>query len=222
MLELRPRYPIVSFDLDGTIVRGTTVSHWLARFLGAEPAVIELEDQYTRGAISNRQLAEATAATFAGISVTDLVRALSDIPVISAVPETLAALKDRGVTVLLGTVTWAFAADILRQRFGFDAASGTEMGTADGRLTGIVERHFGASDKIDFVAGHAAKQGLTLSECAAIGDSHSDIPLFRAVGLGIAINATAAARAAATVALDVERMDAVLPLLLDGIDGSGN
>ncbi len=197
------------------------MSRWLARYLGAEPAVIDLEAQYVQSAISNRQLAEATAAAFAGIGMPEIEMALSDIPVIDAVPETIAALKARGVIVLLGTVTWAFAAEILRQRFGFDAASGTEMGIDGGRLTGLVERHFGAGDKVGFVAGHAAKHGLTLRDCAAVGDSHSDIPLFRAVGLGIALNATAAARAAAAAVLDEDRLDAVLPMVLRGVDGGG-
>lgn len=222
MSEPKTRYPIVSFDLDGTIIRGTTVSRWLARYLGAEPAVIELEDQYSQRAISNRQLAEATAAMFAGVDVADVAEALSDIPIIEAVPETIAALKARGITVLLGTITWAFAAEILRQRFGFDAASGTEMGIDDGRLTGLVERHFGAGDKVDFVANHAAKRGFTLKDCAAVGDSHSDFPLFQAVGLGIALNATAAARAAADATLDKDSLDVVLPLLFHGMNGSGN
>lgn len=198
------------------------MSRWLARYLGAEQTVIELENQYAQSTISNRQLAEATAAMFAGVSVADMVQALSDIPVIEAVPEALAALKARGVTVLLGTITWAFAAEILRQRFGFDAASGTEMGIDDGRLTGSVERHFGARDKVGFVAGQAAKRGFTLRDCAAVGDSHSDIPLFQAVGLGIALNATAAARAAADATLDKDSLDVVLPLLFHGMNGSGN
>jgi phosphoserine phosphatase len=57
---------------------------------------------------------------------------------------------------------------------------------------------------------YAAKRGMSLDECIAIGDSRSDLPLFSAVGLAIALNATPAAAAAAHVAIETDDLRDVL------------
>jgi phosphoserine phosphatase len=55
-----------------------------------------------------------------------------------------------------------------------------------------------------FAASYCDANDIDLAECIAVGDSRSDFPLFEAVGLSIALNATAQAREAASVALDTE------------------
>ncbi|MND05046.1 phosphoglycolate phosphatase [compost metagenome] len=52
-----------------------------------------------------------------------------------------------------------------------------------------------------------------MSEVAHVGDSMSDLPLFRVVGRAIAINATPDARAVAHHVLDTDDLSDVLPLL---------
>jgi phosphoserine phosphatase len=54
-----------------------------------------------------------------------------------------AALRERGIESLLGTVTWSFAAEEFGRRHGFVAVSGTEIALdSDDVLTGEVKRHF--------------------------------------------------------------------------------
>ena len=50
--------------------------------------------------------------------------------------------SEAGVHVLLATITWRFAAELLRERYGFVAASGTELQNIDGVLGGNVTRYF--------------------------------------------------------------------------------
>ena len=111
-------------------------------------------------------------------------------------------------------MTWRFAAEVLRERYGFVAASGTELGEEpEGVLSGRVSLYFDEHDKRRFVEDWCAARDLRLERCLAVGDSRSDIPLFEAVGFSIALNATPAARAAATVALDTEDLRDVLTLI---------
>ncbi len=140
-------------------------------------------------------------------------RVLEDGPWIGGMAETLQALNAGGVRLLLGTITWSFAAEMLRERHGFAAVSGTEMPIADGVLSGVVSRYFDEHDKARFVEEWCAQNGHSMSEVAAIGDSRSDVPLFRRAGMSIALNATADARAVATHALDTEDLRDVLSLL---------
>ena len=51
-------YPVVVFDLDGTLLRGTTVSLLLAQWLGREGEVSELERAFRAHEISNSVVAE--------------------------------------------------------------------------------------------------------------------------------------------------------------------
>jgi phosphoserine phosphatase len=102
---------------------------------------------------------------------------------------------------------------MLRERYGFSAVCGTEMHVTDGILSGTVGRYFNEHDKARFVEEWCAQNGYSTSQVAAVGDSRSDVPLFRRVGLSIALNATPDARDAAVHALDTDDLRDLLPLL---------
>jgi phosphoserine phosphatase len=59
----------------------------------------------------------------------------------------------------------------------------------------------------------AADLGLDLAQCAAIGDSRSDLPLFAEVGCAIAFNASPTVRATTHAAADGPDLRLVLPRL---------
>jgi phosphoserine phosphatase len=206
-------FPVVVFDLDGTLLRGTTVSLLLAQWLGREGEITELERAFHAHEISNSVVADTSAGWLAGKSVTEAWRVLEDGSWIDGMAETFQALAGAQVNLLLGTITWSFAAEMLRERYGFAAASGTEMRVVDGVLSGTVSRYFDEHDKARFVEDWCAQHGYSMSQVAAIGDSRSDVPLFDRVGLSIALNATPDARAVATHVLDTENLRDVLALL---------
>ncbi|MER5618786.1 HAD hydrolase family protein [Streptomyces sp. NPDC002215] len=64
-----------------------------------------------------------------------------------------------------------------------------------------------------FVAQWCRSQGVALDDIAVVGDSRSGIPLFRAAGESIALNATADARAVADHIIGTEDLRNILPLL---------
>jgi phosphoserine phosphatase len=214
------RYRVIAFDLDGTLLRGTTVSLRLAEWTGTAEALSDLETRFAAGEISNSVVADMSATWLAGRALTDVARLLEDGPWIDGIAETVDALHVDGAEVLLATITWRFAAECLAERFGFDAVSGTEMEARDGIVTGTVTRQFDEWDKLAFVEGFCRERGVPLAEAAAVGDSRSDIPLFGRVGMSIALNATPEARKAASVALDTGDLRDVLPLLGAGEDES--
>jgi phosphoserine phosphatase len=92
------------------------------------------------------------------------------------------------------------------------------MAVFDSTLTGAVEAYFDEHDKLDFVAGWCAANGYSLQDVVAIGDSRSDLPLFRHAGASIALNATAEARAAARHAIDTDDLRDLLALLVKPCD----
>jgi len=214
-------YPVVVFDLDGTLLRGTTVSLLLAGWLGRTSEITELERAFRAHEISNSVVADTSAGWLTGQSVAEAWRVLMDGPWIEGMAETFQELIAARVSLLLGTITWSFAGEMLRQRHGFAAASGTEMRADDGVLSGAVSRYFDEHDKVRFVEAWCAQSGYSMSQVAAIGDSRSDVPLFRRVGMSIALNATPDARSVATHVLDTENLRDVLALLLGAAVCSG-
>jgi phosphoserine phosphatase len=206
-------YPVVAFDLDGTLLRGTTVSLLLAQWLGQAEEIAELERAFHAHEISNSVIADTSAGWLAGQRITDIYEVLAEGTWIDGMSETLRVLAAAGIKLLLGTVTLRFAAEMLRERHGFAAVSGTEMHVSDGVLSGVVTRYFDEYDKVRFVEEWCAQNGYLMSQVAAVGDSRSDVPLFERAGMSIALNATPDARAAATHVLDTDNLCDVLMLL---------
>ena len=196
--EIVSRFPVVVFDLDGTLLRGATVSFLLAQWLGQTSAITELERAFHAREIPNSVVADTSAGWLAGKSVTEAWRVLEDGSWIDGMAETFQVLAGAQVSLLLGTITWSFAAEMLRERYGFAAVSGTEMKALDGVLSGVVSHYFDEHDKLRFVEDWCAQNGYSMSQVAAIGDSRSDVPLFHRAGMSIALNATPDAQAAAT------------------------
>lgn len=201
------------FDVDGTLVPGTSSSVFLAGFLGHRDELARAEDAYATGALDNRQVCDLDAAGWAGSSERQVAGWLDHLPLVSGIPETLAWCRQNGLVPVLATLAWSPVGTYLTSRFGFHAFSGPLLESADGRFTGRVGRHFDEYDKRDVALAQARELGLTPELCAAVGDSRSDLPLFASVGLSVAFNASAGAREAASVAVDGSDLRAVLPAL---------
>lgn len=206
-------FPVVVFDLDGTLLQGTSVLRLLAGHLGHTDEVGELDRAISAGEISSQVIANRSAAWFAGVTTAELGAVLDGGSWIEGIAETVQALSDAGSKVLLGTITWRFAAELLQERYGFAAVSGTELRSECGVLTGEITRHFDEFDKLAFVEDWCAEHGFAMDQVAAVGDSRSDIPLFEQVGLAIAINATADAQQLASHTLASDDLRDTLPLL---------
>lgn len=205
-------FPVVVFDLDGTLIRSTSASQFLAQQMDKTEEMEELERQFRSGEISNSVIADASAKWFTDVAIDDVWSSLANAPWIDGLDETIAELRASSSRLVLATVTWRFAAEMLLQR-GFDDVCGTEMDASNGTLSGRVGRYFDEHDKARFIEQWCAERSIPLKDVAAVGDSRSDVPLFGRVGRAIALNATADARSAANVSIDTDDLRGVLPHL---------
>jgi HAD superfamily phosphoserine phosphatase-like hydrolase len=166
------RVRLVAFDLDGTLIRGPTICESLAEPLGKLPRMREIERL--------RDLTQIRAARqemlgWYGEPLNALCEKLTDVAVAPGADEAFELLAQRGIQTAIVSITWSFAVEWFAQRFGADAWVGT------GALSGEIQ-HFWPSDKPIWLTGHANELGIELSEVAAVGDSHGDVPMLEAVG----------------------------------------
>lgn len=213
------RWRLLVSDLDGTLVTGTTALQHLRDWMGRGPALEGVGERLALGGVSDREVAEAHAPSYRGIAVADAVEAMASIPSVGGIAEGVALLQQRSVDACIATVSWRFAAQALADRAGFTHVCGAEL-EVDGRgsFTGRVARHFAPEDKVAFVSEHCRRAGFGLDRVVAVGDGRSDLPLFRAVGFSVALNASSEARAAASAVVDGDSFLAALqavPGLLD-------
>ncbi|MFI0934726.1 HAD family hydrolase [Streptomyces sp. NPDC021019] len=204
---------VVFFDVDGTLVPGTSSSVFLAGFLGHRDELAKAEDAYASGDLDNRQVSELDAKGWADVSEEQVSGWLDGLPLVSGIPETVGWCRRNGLVPVLATLAWSPVGSYLTDRFGFHAFSGPRLETDGDRFTGRVARHFDEYDKRGCALEQARELGLDPRSCGAVGDSRSDLPLFASVPLSVAFNASAGARAAATVTVDGDDLRGVLPVL---------
>ncbi|MGW5723816.1 HAD family hydrolase [Amycolatopsis sp. NPDC003865] len=200
---------LVCFDVDGTLVPGTTSCAWVAAALGHEAELVAAEAAYDAGLMTNQEASVIDARGWAGHTEAEIEARLETLPLVGGIAETVAWCHDRGLRPILTTLAWTPVGRMLAARFGFAAYCGPVPEAGNGRYTGRVARHFDEFGKRDF----ALAQGIAPERCVAVGDGRSDLPLFAAVGMSIGFNASAAARAVATHLVDGDDLRGIVPLL---------
>jgi len=205
---------LASFDLDGTLVRGISTGAFLAQKMGHAEAMQAAEARYAAGLVANDYVSTLDGGFYRGYRKAQIFALLDDLPFIADIEATLAALTARGIPVVLCTLAWEFVAEYVAQRFGFIAWSGPTLAcAADGRFTGTIARHFDEFGKPVFIQHLCNQWGIALADVCHIGDSRSDIELFKQVGFSIALNATDDARAVASTTLTADSLLDILDLL---------
>lgn len=204
---------ILFFDIDGTLVPSGSTGSFLAAHFGHQRELDEAEERYARGELTNQQVSEIDAAGWRGAEVRTVERWFEALPVITGIESVLSWCRAHRLEPVLASLAWEPVSRALAQRYGFTANGGPRPGLNHSVYNGTVAEHFDEYDKRDRALQLAAERGVPVTRCCAIGDSRSDIPLFRALPTSLALNASAAAREAATHAVDTDDLVAILPWL---------
>ncbi|HEY8720024.1 HAD family hydrolase [Pengzhenrongella sp.] len=210
----------VFFDVDGTLVPGTSSSQHLAARLGHLGSLRDAEDSYAAGTLSNHAVSVLDARGWEGRAPSEVGGWLDELPLVDGIAEVVTWCRAQHLAPVLATLAWEPVGAYLCARFGFDGSCGPRLEIVDGRYSGQVAAHLDEFAKRDYALAEAARLGLDPASCAAIGDSRSDVPLFERVGLAVAFNANAAARAVAHSAVDGDDLRAVLPHLSTWLAGT--
>lgn len=174
------------FDMDGTLLHGTSACALLARSLGRLDELEALERGLLSGAATGADFARALHEMW-GVVEPDVVRkTFAAAPVLANVREVLADIRRRDERACLVTLAPDYFAEQFLD-FGFDAVFASRFPRSAHEpldVSGVL----GPEDKPRVAARFCADHGLGLDDAIAYGDSMSDVFLFEAVGVRVSVN----------------------------------
>jgi phosphoserine phosphatase len=187
------------FDMDGTLLRGTTAPIEISRRIGRLEPLAELERGFATEEITATEFAVEMRALWQDLTAELVAEIVADAPWIDGIEDVCHDIAQRGERSMLITMSPSFFAQHLGDR-GIDIVRASQFPplpfAAPIDPTGILN----PADKVRLAEAERAAHGLPRSACVAYGDSMSDIPLFAVLQNTVAVNADAALESAARVA----------------------
>lgn len=187
------RFDLVCFDMDGVLTRTRSSWRWIHDCLG-----VDSEPNYKafcNGEIDEEEFMRRDIALWTGvrpdITIDEIAVLFRDMPLIGGIQETVACLSDNGIRSVIISGGIDRAAAMIAREFGFDDYVADRILTnPDGTLQGEGETVVDLRDKGIWVRKFAERYGVEQSRIAAIGNSFTDIGMFKASGMSIAFNPT--------------------------------
>lgn len=127
---------------------------------------------------------EEMAGWYRSIPLAELTAPLVSATVAPGAYDGTTLLRQHGIAVAIASITWDFAVACFARRLQADYYVGTGL-TGDEKIT-----HFWPRDKATWIEGLRDTLRVPVSRVAAIGDSHGDVEMLRAVGHPVFVGAT--------------------------------
>ena len=198
------------FDLDGTLVPGTTTERQLLRHLLRRGTVTPL-DMFRAASVFLAHCGDWGAMVLRNKSylkgkrqqaVERLARDFFRGQAARLVHEQMRSLVEehraRRDLVVLISGSFDFVLDVFRQELGCDEARGCELETRDGLFTGRALRHPYGEEKVAVLGELAEQHGIDLDKSTAYADHHADRFLLEEAGTAVCVNPDRKLRAYAT------------------------
>lgn len=212
------KYDLVCFDMDGVLTPMRSSWCWIHQCFGVdnEPAY----NAYINGMIDEMEFMRRDIALWKSVkpdvSISDLVRLFKDMPLIGGIQETVACLDANGIRCVIVSGGIDLAARMIAGEFGFDDYIADEIASyPDGALTGEGIMNVNLQDKGINVRDFIKRYDTVPERTVSIGNSFTDIPMFKNSGMSIAFNPTDIyTEEAATHTLRTSNIADVLDLIL--------
>lgn len=187
------KYDLVCFDMDGTLTKLRSSWCWVHECFGVdnEPAY----QAFVNGEIDEPEFMRRDIALWLGkkpdLTIDEIAVLFRDMPLIGGIQETIACLGDCGIRSVIVSGGIDRAAAMLAREFGFDGYVADEIcSNPDGTLTGEGRMNVDLKDKGASVRRFIEEYGTTKERTVSIGNSFTDIGMFRESGMSIAFNPT--------------------------------
>lgn len=194
---------LVCFDLDDTLIRGIHSVMLPCILNGREKEHSIIQKQEEDGQLDYMTADYLRAELFSGLNEEEIKsRFLEIVRPLDNISETVAVLHKQGIKCVLITAGPIQVARVVSAIYGFDGYYGSNYEVKDGKFTGKISEYIRAEDKVNCLKDFCKKDDISPSECIAIGDGLTDIPVFAYCGRSIALNASEKVKKVAAYAVD--------------------
>lgn len=187
------KYDLVCFDMDGVLTKLRSSWCWVHQYFDVdnEPAY----QAYCNGEIDESEFMRRDIGLWTAkkpdVTIDEIAKLFQDMPLIGGIQETIACLKENGIRSVIVSGGIDKAALLIKNEFGFDDFAADEICTnPDGTLTGEGTLVVDLRDKGINVREFIKKYNTTPERTVSIGNSYTDIPMFKNTGMSIAFNPT--------------------------------
>ncbi|MFJ5774737.1 HAD family hydrolase [Streptomyces sp. NPDC093094] len=176
------------FDLDGTLLHGTSAPREISRQLGLETEAVALDREISAGLIGPPEYAVRVHALWANLTEEHVAAAFDGAPWLERIREVWAEIRSRGEYCAVVSLSPSFFVERLTG-WGAHAAHGSVFPAVPFAEPVDPAGVLSAAAKVLVADRLCAQFGVSRSDCVAYGDSLSDKELFAAVPTSVAVNA---------------------------------
>ena len=185
------RFDLVAFDMDGVLFDHRSSWAWMHAQYG-----LNNEDSYNafiNGKIDEKEFMRRDIALWLSkepkMTIKKMTQMFRNMPLIPGIQETVAALQWNGMKCVIVSGGIDVAANMISNEFGFDGAAANSFETnEEGELTGEGVINVDLSDKGKRLKEFIKEFKTTEERTISIGNSYTDISMFRSSGLSIGFN----------------------------------
>ncbi|MEU1404241.1 HAD-IB family phosphatase [Streptomyces sp. NPDC005728] len=176
------------FDLDGTLLHGTTAPVEISRQLGREAETVALDRAIAEGRIGPPQYATQVYDLWADLTEAHVSAAFEAAPWLARIREVWAAIRGAGDYCAVVSLSPSFFVERLLG-WGAHAAHGSRFPAVPFAEPVDPAGVLSAAAKVTIADRLCEEFGVSRADCVAYGDSLSDKELFAAVPVSVAVNA---------------------------------
>ncbi|MGW1912057.1 HAD family hydrolase [Streptomyces sp. NPDC002076] len=178
------------FDLDGTLLHGSTAPVEISRQLGLEAEAVALDQAIAAGRIGPPEYAAQIYDLWSGLTEAHVSAAFEAAPWLDRIREVWAEIRDAGEYCAVVSLSPSFFVERLLD-WGAHAAHGSRFPAVPFTEPVDPSGVLSAAAKVAIADRLCEEFGVARAGCVAYGDSMSDKDLFAVVPVSVAVNADA-------------------------------
>ncbi|WP_329337146.1 HAD-IB family phosphatase [Streptomyces sp. NBC_00663] len=176
------------FDLDGTLLHGTSAPVEISRQLGLEAEAVALDQAISSGLIEPPEYATRVRTLWVDLTDAHVTAAFEGAPWLARIREVWGEIRSNGDYCAVVSLSPSFFVERLID-WGAHAAYGSRFPAVPFNEPVDPAGVLSAAAKV-VIADRLCKEfGVTRADCVAYGDSSSDRDLFGVVPVSVAVNA---------------------------------
>ncbi|MCO6453157.1 MAG: HAD family phosphatase [Caldilineales bacterium] len=175
------------FDVDGVIKESPDPYTYLHKCFGTETAGARYLAAFLAGEISYEQFADLDAGEWRGRSVAETKAALRANPYVPGAFETAAGLRERDIPLILLSSGFDLHVEDVAAELNAAEFHCNGLDHDGERLLGTMTVYVPWGGKGPIVRSLLSQWKIDPAQCLAVGDTGSDIDMFREVGHAVAI-----------------------------------